>query len=82
MERKRRIQGPDGQVADATEVGFRSHGEHWNDYLLDDGTVIRLKPVVTMITRVEGVFDEKGQPAYIVESTNVMSVSAMIEGEN
>lgn len=76
MERKRRVRGPDGQETDATEIGFRTHGEHWNEYLLDDGTVIRLKPVVTMITRVKGIVDEKGQPVYIVESTNVMSVSA------
>ena len=44
MERKRRVTGPDGQLTDATEVGFRTHGEHWNEYLLDDGTVIRLPP--------------------------------------
>lgn len=81
MERKRRVTGPDGQLTDATEVGFRTHGEHWNEYLLDDGTVIRLKPVVTMITRVEGLIDEKGQPVYIVESSNVLSVSAIEQGE-
>lgn len=81
MERKRRVTGPDGQEADATEIGFRTHGEHWNEYLLDDGTVIRLKPVVTMITRIEGLVDEKGQPVYIVESSNVLSVSASEERE-
>jgi predicted RNase H-like HicB family nuclease len=43
MERKRKVQGPDGDVYDATEVGFRSSGEHWNEYLLDDGTVERDK---------------------------------------
>ncbi|GEM_PF-1205681 len=38
MERKRRVRGPD----DATEVGFRSSGEPWTEYLLDEDTVARL----------------------------------------
>ena len=42
MERRRKVQGPDGDVHDATEVGFRSSGERWNEYLLDDGAAARL----------------------------------------
>lgn len=80
MERKRKVQGPDGDVHDATEVGFRSSGEHWNEYLLDDGTVARLKLVVTGVLRLEGVRDQRGQPVYIIESTNVMAVSAAEDG--
>ena len=41
MERRRRIPGPDGEPINVTEIGFRDHGERWNEYLLDDGTVIR-----------------------------------------
>lgn len=76
MERRRKITGPDGQPADAVEVGFRSLGEHWNEYQLDDNSVIKLKLVVTAVNRIDGHTDEKGQPVYFVESTNVMSVSA------
>ena len=53
MERKRKVPGPDGALHDATEVGFRASGEHWNEYLLDDGTVARLKLVVTGVLRPE-----------------------------
>ena len=42
MERKRKVQGPDGGVHGTTEVGFRSSGEHWNECLLDEDTVARL----------------------------------------
>ena len=42
MERKRKVPGPDGDIHGATEVGFHSSDEHWNEYLLDDGTVARL----------------------------------------
>ena len=45
MERKRQLPGPDGKPLKVTEVGFRATGEHWNEYLLDDGTVARVKLV-------------------------------------
>lgn len=76
MQRKRPIQGPDGQTYEAVEINFRAGGEHWNEYLLDDSSVVRIKLVVKAVHRVEGQFDGKGQPIYIVESDNVMSVSS------
>lgn len=77
MERKRRIPlQPGGPPADVTEVGFQAVGEHWNEYLLDDGTVARLKPIVTNVYRIDGQYDPKGQPAYMIESNNVVAISA------
>lgn len=60
----------------ATEIGYRASGEHWNEYLVDDGTVVRIKLVVTEILRLEGQYDPQGNPLYRMTSTNVMSVSA------
>ena len=76
MDRKKRVVLGTGQEVDGTEIGYRSSGEHWNEYLADDGSVIRVKLVVTDIVRVDGVFDAQGQPAYLVQSSNVVSVSA------
>jgi hypothetical protein len=76
MPRQRKIQGPDGSEHDAEVLSFQSHGEHWNEYVVDDGTLIRLKPVVTEVLRVEGQYDASGNPVYIVQSTNVLSVDA------
>lgn len=75
MPRKRKITLPDGRTVDATEIGYRTLGEHWNEYLLDDGTVVRLKPVVTSVVKTDGVYDDNGDPVYLVNSQNVMSVS-------
>lgn len=75
MERKTRLNVPGLGEVDVTAVGYRSGGENWNEYLADDGTVIRLKPVVTSIFRVDGQYDAEGNPVYVVKSTNVMSVS-------
>ncbi len=76
MGRKKKIPLPDGTFIDATVVPFRGDVEHWNEYLLDDGTVIRLKPVVTEIARIDGQYDAEGNPAYVINSTNVTYVSA------
>ena len=48
--------------------------------MLDDGTVARLKLVVTGVLRLEGMQDQKGQPVYIIESTNVTAISATEDG--
>ncbi len=68
--------GPDGTQLEATEIGFRASGEYWNEYLLDDGTVVKIKVVVTDAMRLDGMYDPEGQPLYVVKSNNIMSVSA------
>jgi len=77
MERKRQIRGPDGHPMNVVEIGYRASGEYWNEYLLDDGTVARVKVVVTSVYRVDGQVDHKGQPAYMVETTTLTAISAV-----
>lgn len=59
---------------EAEIISFRGDVEHWNEYLLDDGSVVRMKAVVTEIVRIEGQYDQEGNPAYMVFSTNVTHV--------
>ncbi len=75
MDRKRTIK-LGGQDVEATEVGYRTSGEYWNEYLADDGSVIRVKLIVTEVLRVEGRYDQMGSPVYLVKTTNVTNVSA------
>jgi len=56
------VPGPDGLPVQATEVGFRSSRQHWNQYLLDDGSVVRMKFVATPALRVD---DMKGTAAAV-----------------
>jgi len=75
--RKRKVQmPPDGREVTAEEIPIQSSTEHWNEYLLSDGSVVRMKNVVTEALRLEGEYDPAGNPVYIVQSTNVMNVSA------
>lgn len=73
---KRTIRLPDGSEVEADVIGFRTNAEHFNEYLLDDQTVLKLKPVVTEIVRLEGQYDAMGNPVYFVQSTNVVAVDA------
>ena len=76
MERKTKIPNPlTGELVEATEIGHRSSGEHWNEHLLDDGTVVRVKLIVTNIYRVDDGYNDKGEPVYMIESNNVVSIS-------
>ena len=75
MERKKTINLGQGPVA-VTEVGYRPAGEYWNEYLADDGSVIRIKLVVQEVLRLDDQYDEQGNPMYLVKSANVMNVSA------
>ena len=75
MNRKTRVRLPDGREVDAIELGFQTGGEHWNDYVLDDGSVVKIKLVLTSVVRLEGEYDASGAPVYLAQSTNVMAVS-------
>ena len=76
MPRPRKIRGPDGLEHDAEPIGFRSSGEHFNEYLLDDGSVLRIKLVLTDVWKVKGAYDSLRNPVYLVEHAEVMAVDA------
>ncbi len=65
-----------GEEVEADIIGFRAAGEHWNEYLLDDGTVFKIKLVVTEIARVKDRYDENGDPIYAAIHTQVTAVDA------
>jgi hypothetical protein len=85
MPRTRRIHGPEGEEHEAEPIGFRTSGEHFNEYLLDDGSVLRIKLVLTEVLRMKGVYDRYGNPAYLVRHSEVIAVDApehLMEGDD
>jgi hypothetical protein len=73
---RRKIQlGPGGPEKDAQLLDIQQSSEHWNQYLLGDGTVLRIKLVATEVWRIEGEWDQEGNPFYVVKSSNVLSVN-------
>ena len=54
-----------------TLVDFETVREEYNSYKLADGSMIRMKTVVTSIIRTDE-FTPDGEPLYIVNSQNVL----------
>lgn len=67
---------PGGPEQDAELVEVQQSSEHWNQYLLADGAVIRLKAVAIEVWRFLGQYDNDGNPMYVIRSRNVVSVNA------
>jgi len=55
-------------------MDFFTRKEDWNEYQLSDGTVIRMKTVITDVFLIPGEIDPEGNPVYNVRSTNVLRV--------
>lgn len=68
--------GQGGPSKDAELVDVQKGDEQWSQYLLGDGSVVRLKPVVFEVWRVENEYDADGNPLYIVRSRNVLAVTS------
>lgn len=65
-----------GQEVDATEVDFQTRREDWNEYQLMDGSVVKMKLVVSGIFRIDGLYDNEDNPVYQIKSTNVAAVKS------
>lgn len=64
------------EMVDATPVEINQANEYFNQYFLDDGTVLKMKLVATKVFRIDGRYDQEGNPVYFVQSTNVLSVNS------
>ena len=75
-EKKTKVQLPNIGVVDAVEVGIKESAERWTEIQLDDGTLIRIRPVVLTVFRIEGHYDQDGNPLYQVKANQVMTADA------
>ena len=65
-----------GREADAVPMEVNQSSEKWNEYLLEDGTVLKMKLILKKILRVENEFDAEGNPVYVMQTTNVTAVTS------
>lgn len=73
---KKKVPLPNGQEVEGTVMPFQVGGEHFNEYVVEDGTILKVKLVVTEVLRIDGHYDAQGNPIYLVGSTNVTAVSS------
>lgn len=77
MAQRRKITlGPNQPPKEAELVPVNQSQEYWNEYMLQDGSVLRLKTVTTEIWRVLDEYDQDGNPIYFVKSGNILTVIA------
>ena len=48
------------------DVSFTIITQDWNEYVVDDGTIIRIQPIVTKVVKTSK-FDPKGFPIYLCD---------------
>ena len=63
---------PDGSQAKAQEIEFKLQHEDWSQYLLPDGTVVKLKTTVLKILQ---VLDNDSKPARTAEGDPYLIVN-------
>ncbi len=67
----------------ATKVNIIESVERFSQIRLDDGTIINIKASPQEVSRIENKFDHNGNPVYVVNSTNVVTVhSSPLAQEN
>ncbi len=72
---KRKIKLGDQEVM-AEEIEFETQREAWNEYILHDGTTLKLKTVLAEVLRVDGMYAPNGDPVYVVNAQPVVSTNA------
>jgi hypothetical protein len=65
-----------GVEREAVSVEFESEKESFSVYILHDGSTLKLKAVLTDVMRVEGVFAPNGDPVYMIQASQIVSVNA------
>jgi len=63
------------KLVDAEHVEPTQTTERWNEYLMDDGTLLKVKLILKKTYRLLDQFDPQGNPVYLVESQNVLTVN-------
>lgn len=69
-----KIHLPNGREIDAMDVDFETIREDWNEYKLEDGTILKFKTIVSSIIRTAEFDPMTGDPVYHVRSTNILRV--------
>lgn len=73
QKRKMAILGTEIEVAD---VPITTATEFFNEYQLEDGSVLKVKSVATSILRLEGQFTPDGRPIYLVLTSPAVNVES------
>jgi hypothetical protein len=72
-EIRRKVTLPIG-IVEGVDVPIHEAHERWSEFELADGSVLRVKPNVLYITRIDGQYDQEGNPMYALTAQQTMTV--------
>jgi hypothetical protein len=75
-ERIVKINVPGIGPAEGSEVGVTESVERWTELRLEDGSVLRVKPTILTVIRINGRYDPQGNPLYAIQGAQTMMVSS------
>jgi hypothetical protein len=65
-----------GRIVPATQLEIECvEGEKWCQFKFSDGTAVITKVVIEAVSRVDGEYDENGNPVYLFRAANEMKFS-------
>jgi hypothetical protein len=67
-----KMKAPNGELVEAETIEVVRENPVWSRYELQDGSVIRVKPIVAAVFRT-AKYTEAGEPIYIVRYQNVVA---------
>ena len=70
---------PSGDQGEGSEVQVAESTERWSEFTFDDGTIVRAKIMVISAVRVDGEFDQNGNPLYMMNVGPVFSIVNVAE---
>jgi hypothetical protein len=66
---------PDGRKISATEISVKKATEHWNEYELEDGNILKMKLILVKIIKADAKNEITGEPIYISNTQNLMTLT-------
>ena len=74
--RKKIAVKPNEPPKEAELVDVTTSSEPWSNYLLADGTTVRMKVVLSEVWRLIDEYDKDGNPMYVLQSAGIMSIQS------
>ena len=63
---------PVADIGLAISVEVKKTSEHWSEYVLADGTTLRVKPVISVVKRSSEHYNQFGDPVYQIQAAMII----------
>ena len=78
MEKRVKIEGAFGK-SEGIEVDITNSNERVSELTLEDGTILKIKPSIIRVIRLDGHWDPEGNPLYNVTGQFTVLISEIPE---